>query len=97
MAEHRLSTPLTDEDIEQLRAGDVVFLSGTIYSSRDAAHKRLFDLLDKGEDLPFDLRGAAIYYVGPSPAPPAAVPSARPDRPRAIAWIRSHPDCMPWG
>lgn len=70
MAEHRLSTPLTDEDIEQLRAGDVVFLSGTIYSSRDAAHKRLFDLLDKGEDLPFDLKGAAIYYVGPSPAPP---------------------------
>jgi fumarate hydratase subunit beta len=70
MAEYKLNTPLADEDIEQLRAGDVVFLSGTIYSARDAAHKKLVDLLDAGEELPFDLQGAAIYYVGPSPAPP---------------------------
>lgn len=70
MAEYSLNTPLTDEDVEQLRAGDVVFLNGTIYSARDAAHKKLFDLLDAGKDLPFDLEGAAIYYVGPSPAPP---------------------------
>ena len=70
MAEYKLNTPLTDEAVEQLKAGDVVFLSGTIYSARDAAHKKLFDLLDAGKELPFDLQGSAIYYVGPAPAPP---------------------------
>ncbi len=70
MAEYKLNTPLTDEAMEQLKAGDVVFLTGTIYSARDAAHKKLFDLLDAGKELPFDLQGSAIYYVGPSPAPP---------------------------
>jgi fumarate hydratase subunit beta len=70
MAEYKLNTPLTDDDVEQLKAGDVVFLTGTIHSARDAAHKKLFDLLDAGKELPFDLEGAAIYYVGPSPAPP---------------------------
>ena len=70
MAEYKLNTPLTDEDVKQLKAGDVVFLSGTIHSARDAAHKKLFELLDAGEELPFDLEGSAIYYVGPSPAPP---------------------------
>jgi fumarate hydratase subunit beta len=70
MAEYTLNTPLTDADVEQLRAGDVVFLNGIIYSARDAAHKKLMELLDAGKALPFDLKGAAIYYVGPSPAPP---------------------------
>jgi fumarate hydratase subunit beta len=70
MAEHRLTTPLTDADIEKLITGDVVYITGTIYTGRDAAHKRLVDALDKGETLPFDLKGALIYYVGPSPAPP---------------------------
>lgn len=70
MAEYKLNTPLTDEDIEQLKAGDVVFLTGTIHSARDAAHKKIFELLDAGKALPFDLEGSAIYYVGPSPAPP---------------------------
>lgn len=70
MATHHLTTPLTDEAVAQLRSGDVVFLSGTIYTARDAAHRRLAESLDRGEDLPFDLRGAVIYYVGPSPAPP---------------------------
>ena len=70
MAEHHLKTPLTDADIEKLKKGDVVFVTGTIYTGRDAAHKRLTDSLDKGEPLPFDLKGALIYYVGPSPAPP---------------------------
>lgn len=69
MAEYKLNTPLTDEAIAQLKAGDVVFLSGTIYTARDAAHKKLVDLLDQGKELPFDLKGTAIYYVGPSPAP----------------------------
>lgn len=70
MAEYSLKTPLQDEDIVKLKAGDVVRLTGTIYTARDAAHKRLCDLLDKGETLPFELKGSVIYYVGPSPAPP---------------------------
>jgi fumarate hydratase subunit beta len=69
MAEYALSTPLTDSDIAPLRAGDVIRLTGTIYTARDAAHKRLMDLLDQGSPLPFDLKGSVIYYVGPSPAP----------------------------
>ena len=69
MAEYTLNTPLTDEDIVQLKAGDVVFLNGTIYTARDAGHKRIFGLLDESKDLPFDLKGSVVYYVGPSPAP----------------------------
>ncbi len=69
MAEYTLNTPLTDADIEKLHVGDVVFLNGIIYTARDAGHKRIFDLLDKGEPLPFSLQGAIVYYVGPSPAP----------------------------
>lgn len=52
-----------------LRAGDQILLSGTIYTARDAAHKRLFAMLDKGETLPFELDGATVYYAGPTPAP----------------------------
>lgn len=70
MATYTLNTPLTSADTDKLRAGDVVLLNGIIYSGRDAAHKKLMELLDKGESLPFDLTGASIYYVGPSPAPP---------------------------
>lgn len=54
----------------KLRAGDKVFLSGTIYTARDAAHKLIFALLDKGEPLPFEIKDACIYYAGPTPAPP---------------------------
>lgn len=59
---------LTREKTRQLRAGDRVLLSGTIYTARDAAHKRIFQLLDEGEALPFTLEGAVIYYAGPTPA-----------------------------
>ena len=69
----RLNTPLGDEDIEKLHAGDKVFLSGVIYTGRDAAHKRLFELLQAGKELPVDLRGQVIYYVGPAPAKPGQV------------------------
>jgi len=69
-ATYTLTTPLSDEDVCKLAIGDVVLLTGTIYTARDAAHKRLVESLDKGETLPFDLKGALIYYVGPSPAPP---------------------------
>ncbi len=54
---------------EELRAGDAVLLSGTIYTARDYAHKRIFGLLDRGEPLPFELKGAFLYYAGPCPAP----------------------------
>ncbi|HFD04812.1 MAG TPA: Fe-S-containing hydro-lyase [Firmicutes bacterium] len=70
MAEYRLETPLKDEDIEKLKIGDTVYLSGVIYTARDAAHKRLVDLIKDGKELPFDIKGAVIYYVGPAPAKP---------------------------
>ncbi|MFB0506388.1 MAG: Fe-S-containing hydro-lyase [Thermodesulfobacteriota bacterium] len=66
----RMETPLTDEDVERLKAGERVIISGLIYTGRDAAHKRLIDLIDKGQELPFDIRGQIIYYVGPTPARP---------------------------
>ena len=68
-----LTTPLTDEMVSSLEIGDKVFLNGVVYSARDAAHKRLIDLLDAGKPLPFDLKGQIIYYVGPSPAKPGRV------------------------
>jgi fumarate hydratase subunit beta len=66
----RLKTPFSDPEVEKLRAGDRVLISGIIYTGRDAAHKRLFDLLKEGKDLPFDIQGQIIYYVGPTPAKP---------------------------
>lgn len=68
--EYKLTTPLKKEYLAKLKAGDRVLLTGTIHSARDAAHKRLVADLDEGRDLPFDLEGAVIYYVGPAPAPP---------------------------
>lgn len=68
-----LSTPLTDETVSSLEIGDKVFLNGVIYSARDAAHKRLIELLDAGKALPFEMQGQVIYYVGPSPARPGRV------------------------
>lgn len=65
----KLTLPLSDEEINSLHAGDSVLLSGTIYTARDCAHKRLFALLDEGKPLPFDLKDAFIYYAGPCPAP----------------------------
>lgn len=66
----KITLPITDEDIKNLRAGDSVLLTGTIITGRDAAHKRLFELIQKGEPLPVDVRGELIYYVGPAPAKP---------------------------
>jgi len=70
MAEYHLNTPLPEADVVKLRAGDVVYLTGIIYTGRDAAHKRMVEALDAGQPLPFDPKGAVIYYVGPSPAKP---------------------------
>jgi fumarate hydratase subunit beta len=69
----RLETPLTDEDVEALKIGNRVLLRGVIYTGRDAAHQRLFDLLKEGKDLPFDITGQIIYYVGPTPARPGRI------------------------
>ncbi|MCX6376097.1 MAG: fumarate hydratase C-terminal domain-containing protein, partial [Armatimonadetes bacterium] len=69
----RLRTPLSAEDLARLRIGDRVLMSGVIYTGRDAAHKRLYDLIQAGKALPIDLRGQVIYYVGPTPAKPGRV------------------------
>lgn len=70
---HRLTAPFSKADLQELRAGDKVLISGELLGARDAAHKRIVELLESGEDLPVDLRGQAIYYVGPSPAAPGRV------------------------
>lgn len=69
----KLTTPLKDSDIRSLKAGDSITITGTIYSARDMAHKRLCEAIDKGEKLPFDLNGAVIYFLGPTPARPGKV------------------------
>lgn len=66
--EKKITLPITDEDIKNLKAGDSVLLTGSIITGRDAAHKRLYELIQKGEKLPVDIKGELIYYVGPAPA-----------------------------
>ena len=68
-----IKTPLKKEDIEKLKAGDIVKISGIIYTARDAAHKKLCELLEKNEELPFNPEGAVIYYAGPTPEKPGQV------------------------
>jgi len=67
---YNLTTPLTEEQTRILKAGDIVYLSGVIFTARDAAHKRLVDLIEAGKELPFDLEGSVIYFVGPTPPKP---------------------------
>jgi fumarate hydratase subunit beta len=69
----KVRLPLTDEIVKDLRAGDNVLLSGIIYVARDAAHKRMVEALEKGQPLPFDIKGQTVYYMGPSPAKPGQV------------------------
>ncbi len=66
--DRKMNVPISKEDAKSLKAGDYVYLTGTIYSARDAAHKRMSEALQKGEPLPFDIKGNVIYYMGPSPA-----------------------------
>lgn len=73
MEKRRITLPLTEELARSLHAGDQVLLTGTIYTSRDAGHKRMCEALAKGEEIPFDPKDATIYYVGPTPAKPGAV------------------------
>jgi len=79
MAQVRLYTPLKVADLEKLHIGDSVLLCGVIYTGRDAAHKRLVDLLENNQELPIDVTGQVMYYVGPAPAKPGmAIGSAGP-------------------
>ena len=66
--DRHIQVPLQEQDIEELKAGDYVYLTGTIYTARDAAHKRMYDSMKKGESLPIELKGNVLYYLGPSPA-----------------------------
>lgn len=66
--ERHITAPLQQDTVRSLRAGDYVYITGTIYTARDAAHKRMSETLDEGGKLPFDLEGNVIYYMGPSPA-----------------------------
>ncbi|MBS5284462.1 MAG: Fe-S-containing hydro-lyase [Clostridiales bacterium] len=67
-SDKHIDLPMTKEEAASLQAGDYVYLSGTIYTARDAAHKRMDEALERGESLPFDIKGNVIYYMGPSPA-----------------------------
>jgi len=69
----KITLPLTGKTIARLKAGDNLLLTGTLYVARDAAHKKMIEALDKGESLPFDIKGQTVYYMGPSPAPPGRV------------------------
>lgn len=69
----KVTTPLTDEDVEGLTAGDNVMINGVIYTARDTAHKRLVSLIENGEELPFDINGQIIYFVGPTPPRPGQI------------------------
>ncbi|MEE8414342.1 MAG: Fe-S-containing hydro-lyase [Dehalococcoidales bacterium] len=69
----KITLPLTDEVLAELKAGDKVLLTGNIYVARDAAHKKMIEALDRGEPLPFDIKGQVIYYMGPSPPRPGQV------------------------
>lgn len=69
----RIDLPLTPDTVKKLKAGEFVLLSGTLFTARDAAHKRLCEAIERGDELPFPVEGATIYYTGPTPAPPGRV------------------------
>ena len=71
--EKHIQIPASDEEIKSLHAGDMLYLSGTIYTARDAAHKRMYDTLQEGGNLPYDIEGSFVYYLGPTPARPGQV------------------------
>ena len=71
--EKHIEIPTTDEIIKELRSGDMLYLTGTIYTARDAAHKRMYETLNEGGQLPYDIEGSFVYYLGPTPARPGQV------------------------
>ena len=92
----RIEAPLSDEDVRLLEIGDVVLVRGTVYAARDAAHKRMVEMLDRGEDLPFDIAGQIVYYVGPTPSAPATS-RVRRARPLRAGWTAGRRVCSSWG
>jgi fumarate hydratase subunit beta len=87
MAEEiRITTPLAESVVLRFKAGDSVKISGNLYTGRDAAHKRLYELIKDGKELPFPLAGHIIYYVGPAPAK-QVMPAVLLVQPPAIVWI----------
>ena len=87
-----IQVPLKEQDIETLKAGDYVYLTGTIYTARDAAHKRMYDSMKKGEPLPIELKGNVLYYLGPT-RPEKGRSSVLPDRPPVAAWTNIRRIC----
>ena len=85
--ERYINAPLTDEDAKSLHSGDYVYITGTIYTARDAAHLRMCEALDRNETLPLELAHNIIYYMGPSPAREGATPH----------WFRGSYDSQPYG
>ena len=71
--EKHLTLPISDDEIKSLHAGDMLYLTGTIYTARDAAHKRMYETLQAGGELPYDIEGSFVYYLGPTPARPGQV------------------------
>ncbi|MFC2011590.1 Fe-S-containing hydro-lyase [Chloroflexota bacterium] len=69
----KITLPLTDETLDELKAGDSIIITGVIYTARDAAHRRMVEALEQGKPLPFDIKGQTVYYMGPSPARPGQV------------------------
>lgn len=96
--DRHISAPVGRETAEELRAGDYVYITGTIYTARDAAHKRMYETLREGGDLPINIEGQAIYYMGPSPARKDAR-SDRQVRQRQAVWINILPNywISEWG
>ena len=83
--EKHIKAPLDEKTVADLKAGDYVYITGTIYTARDAAHKRMYEALERGEELPFDVKDNIIYYMGPSPAR-----EGQPDRRRQRGWTNMH-------
>ena len=88
-----IQVPLSEEDINTLKAGDYVYLSGIIYTARDAAHKRMYESMHKGEALPIELNGNVLYYLGPSPAREGQL-SVLQVRLQAVVWISILQKCL---
>lgn len=84
--ERHINVPFDADIAKELKAGDYVYLTGTIYTARDAAHKRMYEALKNGEALPFDIEGNVIYYMGPSPAREGR-PIGSAGRQQQVVWI----------
>ena len=94
MAEQiRIQTPLTEEQSRKLKAGDMVLISGKIYSARDAAHKVMTEALARGEELPIDWHDKIVYYLGPSPAKPG-IQSVPLVLQHLVVWMLTHQQCL---